>query len=69
MSKCKELEEPYGTFVTTKMAEKIVPKPQIKQINNKIAKPDGFWSQCVRVQHYYIVKLEEPYATFVTDNN
>ena len=22
-----------------------------------------------RVQHYYIVKLEEPYATFVTDNN
>ena len=36
MSKCKELEEPYGTFVTTKMAEKIVPKPQIKQINNKM---------------------------------
>ena len=36
MSKYKELEEPYATFVTTKMAKKIVPKPQIKQMNNKM---------------------------------
>ena len=32
------------------------------------AKLNVIWPQCVRV-YYYIVKLEEPYATFVTDNN